>query len=364
MTFFRPLMCLALLLASCSGDEAPTEEFDLSTMLSQLGENVFLPTYRDAASAAEALESAATTYCAAPSDAGLSALEDAFRSAHVAFRAADAFAYGPHTDRPERFGPKIDEFPVETADVQELLTSTDGLALEDFQLRGNRTQGFTVLDYLIFSSEDEVGSWSGRRCEYVVGQSGRVREITAGYVQAWSPEGGDHLGEMVRGEGRYPGVFTAASIVMEQLKFGLEFTRAIRVGKPFGERDAGRLQLDQFEAPNSRGSLAAVRRSVESARSVYLGRYEDRAGQVRDGLGVQDWVGSFRTDLDGPTLAEFDAVIAAIDAIEPDLETAVENDGPAIQNVLDAFRELEATIQVDLAAAVGVSITFSPVDGD
>lgn len=357
---------ILLLLVLCGCVSTPEDPFDREAMLTELGDNVFVPTYEDCATAAAQLEGAATEYCAAPSVQLLTSLRDAFATAHFRFKLAESFAIGPHTDTPPRLGPQLDDWPAEESDVRGLLAASEALSADALSAMGNRVQGFAALDYVLSGPDEELGAWDStpRRCEYAVALSERIVSLSATYLVEWRAGEGDHVGELARGEGRYASVSVAVSILVEQMVYTVENIRELKVGKPFGKRDGGALQPEQFEVPYGRLSNASALAALQSVRNVYEGRYVGADGSERNGQGLQDWLISRRPDLDALILCAFDEAALAQDAISPDLESAITDSPETVESAYQAVKELQMTLAIEFAGALSITVTFNPTDGD
>lgn len=360
----RNWIAIGILVFSGCTEEGDT--FDRQAMMNALGQNVVLPTYRDFATTTDALATTATAFCGAPDVDGLQATREAWEASHHALELAESFAFGPDTDNPPRLGPKVNTWPVRETSVQELLAGTEPLDAASFAVRGSTVQGLPVIAYLLFDERDDADFVAAlasepRRCDYIVGASGAAAQNAAQYVSAWED---GHLEEWSSGTGRYPSVFGASSVLVEQMIFSTENVRELKIGKPFGKRDGGELQPDQFESPYSRTTLQDAEAAVQSVKNVWLGRYVDRSGAAHEGLGVRDWLRARRPEVEARVDAAFATAESTLAAIDPDLETAVTSDAPTVETAYQAVKELQLVLAVEMAAALNITVTFNPTDGD
>lgn len=244
-------LTLALALASC-GTDSSEDTFDRGAMLTALGEDVIVPTYEAFVARADELDAAAAAFCTAPSTEAFDSLRMAFEAAKTPLKHAEAFAIGPHTDPPLRLGPLVDAWPVREEAVDELLASEDAVDREGLQLQGSRTKGFPALGYLLFSPEDPVAAFAEpRRCAYLRGMTADLAANAREYVRAWDVEYGEAgSGEpafrttLAAGGSPFRGVQDAASQMVEAISYVAENVRELKVGKPFGKRSSGEVQLD------------------------------------------------------------------------------------------------------------------------
>ncbi|HJL00795.1 MAG TPA: imelysin family protein [Polyangiaceae bacterium LLY-WYZ-15_(1-7)] len=358
------LFALPALLAVSCGDTAG-DDFDRSAMLRSIGETVILPTYRDFAAGARALDAASAAFCASPSAETLDATQQAFWDAKGFLKEAEASAYGPHTDNPLRLGPRVDFWPARTDSVDALLAAEDAVDAEALASRGAGEVGLPAIGYLLHDptggDEAVLAAFEAdaRRCAYLEGLAAYLVESADAYVTAWDPSGGDHLGELAEGRGLYVDVFRAASHVFEQVLWTIENVRELKLGKPFGKRDGGVLQPGQLEAPYSGRSLQDAIDALRGAEAVYLGR----RGEVQ-GIGLRDWLLTRRPALDAEVQAAFGDAYAALEAVEGPLRQAIESDAAGVEDAYQAVKELQLVLSVDVAQALAITVTFNPTDGD
>jgi len=352
---------LALVVGSCSGGEEP---FDRAAMLASLGQTVILPTYRDFAARAGELDAAAIALCEAPSEATLASTRAAYGATREVFAQAEAFAIGPHTDSPRRLAPKVNFWPVRPDLVEAEIVATTPI---DLDATSSAARGLPALGYLLFGLEGEaaedaaiVAALEGRRCEYLRALTRNLQARADEYELAWSPEGDDFAGQLAEGRGTFASVQASSGVVFEQLVFTTENVRELKIGKPFGKRDGGVLQLGEQEDRLGRRSLADAHANVRSVQNVWTGRYADVQG-----IGVRDWLLARRPALEPEVAAAFDAVHAAFDALgDRSLDQAIAEDPDGVEAVYQAVKDLQTVLAVDVAQALAVTVTFNPTDGD
>jgi predicted lipoprotein len=114
-------------------------------------------------------------------------------------------------------------------------------------------------------------------------------------------------------------------------------------------------QLYRIERSRSSSSLQSVLGALEGIQKIYRGG---------GGLGLDDAVKNLNPALAQRTGEQLDAAIAATRAISVPLEQAMMDNRAAIQNACDKTHALEILFKVDLASALGVTITFTSGDGD
>ncbi len=369
-------VCIALTLCvglfGCGGSSGDT--FDRQAMLRDLGDNVILPTYRDFASRTSALNTSATAFCAAPDAASLTALQAEFGNAKEPLKEAEAFAYGPHIEQPWRLAPLVDRWPPDAPDVADVLAGDDELTDAFIEITGGDNKGLPAIEVLLFGGDlpgegvaprDNAAVLEAfgneRRCAYLTALTRNLAAKAQVYVDVWSPEGEDYIGELVDAGNRevFRSHFDAASTVVDQMIFTVENVRELKVGKPFGKRSSGRLQPAALEAPFSGRGIADALAAIRSSENIYRGSYGGN-----EGLGVRDWLMSRRPDLDAPIQQAYDDAEAALLAIDGPLREAITEDAANVEEAYQAIKTLQTILASELAGAVGVTVTFNPTDGD
>ncbi|MCB9633347.1 MAG: imelysin family protein [Sandaracinus sp.] len=358
----RALLLVSLLLSlSCSGSG---DTFDRAGMLASLGQTVILPTYRDFVTRTATLDDAATALCASPDATTLASARQAYAAARVPLAQAEAFAIGPHTDSPLRLSPKVNFWPVRPDLVEELLATDTPI---DVDATGSAARGLPAIGYVLNGlaqapAEDDaiLAALPGRRCDYLRALTANLEARANEYVTAWSPEGDDFAGQLAEGRGTFASVQAASSVMVEQLVFTTENVRELEIGKPFGKRDAGVLQLDQQEDRFGGRSLADAWDAVRSVENVWRGRYGDDRG-----IGIRDWLLARRPALEPMVEQSFADVHAAFAALgDVTLDVAIAENPTGVEEVYQQIKLLQTILAVEVAQALAVTVTFNPTDGD
>jgi hypothetical protein len=103
-----------------------------------------------------------------------------------------------------------------------------------------------------------------------------------------------------------------------------------------------------------------------SSRELVLAqlRAADRIYRFGEGYGLFALVAQVAPQIEQRVRARFDEALASVDAIDGPLEVVVVRDRNKLERAFRALKELELALKVDLASALGVTLTFSAGDGD
>ncbi len=358
------MIALVLSMACSGGADSAEPGAAKNDVVAALGENVWVPRYRDFQAGAEALAGSVDGFCAAPDGAGLTAAREAWWAAAAPWKQSEALAFGPYTWWEYRFGPVIDGWPADIDALQGLLESE--AAIDDSLLgsMGSTTLGLPPLEWLLYGAELEGFTGDGgRRCALSALLAGQLAADAAGMAAAWDPAGDDVLGTLAD-PGEDDPYFMSPEEVLEEyfnrMVFAVENVRIVKLGKPVGYEDGGGARPELVEAPYSGRSLEHSRDAIRGVLQQWDGAYGGA-----DGLGVVDLLpGGDRERLGGVVQAAAERGLEALDAVPGPLAQAVEQDPAAVEAAIDALVDLQVALQVEAAQCLQVTIQFNDTDGD
>lgn len=336
-------------LLACTGGEDPTllQEAVLTDLAEGLGSTLYASFAEQSQTMAEEVRAA----CTAPSPETLTAAQQAWWAARTPWKQAEVIRFGPTIEYPERFGPKLDDWPVNAAAVDALLAGEQAL---EFESMGTATRGLPVVEYLLWTDQS---AQEPRACEAAVGASQDVSDNAAALSQVWDETWVPWLSDPFDNPGG-PWVLSQNGVDewVNRMAFSAENVRATKLGKPAGDQNGGGLFLEALESRYSGRSTQDAVDAVDGIALVWTGA-EGRKGVRELVLGDAALV----SDLD-TQLAECQQRMGAL---PPDLEHAlVAGELEAIEEAQSCLLALQVLVQVDLAAALNVSIAFNDNDGD
>lgn len=362
-------LCAAVLLASAlfackkDKDDAP-DGGDEGASPQQLAvdgitENVFLPMAAALQASGQALNAQAESFCVEPDGDGLKALQKAWGVARADYKQTEVMGFGPHTLSPWRLASQLDFWPGRPESVDKVLTGDQDLSDPDTELSA-AARGLPAIEYLIFAPEHDADWFAAepRRCAYLLFIAARLSDNALGLRGAWADTFADEL-RVREGTDRYDNIQDAFGAIVNQLAFVVEIMRDEKLGTPLGLKSGGTPQLDKLESPFAERGIEDLRDNLRGVRAAFLGDFDDHVGP-----GV-DSVLSARADAGSePFELHWEAAMAALETIDGPLAQAIERDPASIEAAMEALRALQVYLQVDLAQALNVTITFGGADGD
>ncbi|HJL19968.1 MAG TPA: imelysin family protein [Sandaracinaceae bacterium LLY-WYZ-13_1] len=383
-----------MLLASCDGGDGggdggvDTLAGRKREILGAVGENVVLPTLREAVTAADALESAAQAHAADPSEANRMAAQAAFTDAMAVWQRAELMQLGPAGMggaegavaggmdlRDEIYSwdatstCRIDQETVEDAHAD-----PEAFASEVVNVRG-----LDALEYLLFvespentctalSPINEEGTWDAlsedairqRRATYAHTVAVLVAQQAARLLDAWEPSGGGFVGEL-RTAGDGSELFSSAQQGLNDLAGAMLYldtqTRDMKLAVPAGiSADCtSETCVDDLEAPFSGTSKDHVLANLRAFQALYLGGPPET-----EALGIDDLLVDVGSEMLATQLAEaIAAAITAVEAIDGTLRAAIEAGDPdgAVMDAYAAIGEAQRLFKVDVVTALDIEPT-------
>lgn len=334
------------LLIACTGEDPTLLQ---EQVLGELALGFGSVQYASFAQEAQAMAQSLNAACASPSPETLQSAQEAWWAARAPWKRAEVIRFGPTIEYPERFGPKLDDWPVNAAAVDELLAADTPL---DFETMGTATRGMPVVEYLLWGQDPLA---EGRPCQVLEGAGQDVADNAAALSQVWDESWVPWLSDPFDNPGG-PWVLSQNGVDewVNRMAFSAENVRGTKLGKPAGDQNGGGLFLDGLESRYSGRSSQDAADAVDGIALVWAGA---------DGLGVQALASD--PELANAITAQMQTCQLRMEALPEDLEQALlADEREALESAQACLLDLQVAIQVDLAQALGVSIAFNDNDGD
>ena len=352
------LLAAGLLILSVGCGEGGPDD---SEVLVSLTDQVIVPTYQAAATAALELETALDDLCAAPSDDTLQAAHQAWRDARGAWLRSAAMSFGPVMDR--RSGGLLDWSPVEPERIERMLAENPATTEETVRNTLASTQrGFGAVEYVLFGEValSQLSDSASSRCDYLRALGGVIASETGAIVEEWTVSKNGGPAYQAFFTGRASSSMLASAAVAEVVRTQVFLIRTLtdlQLAAALGLRADG---PDLAAIPGGAGGngLADLRATVLSMRDVYLGDADN------DGLGVSHLVTPLSTAADERMRIRFAGALAAVDAVDGPLRAAVVDRPAQVRAVYDRLLELRRTLNTEVVSLLGIAVGFSDTDGD
>lgn len=349
-----PLLAVGLGLYACGDDSVAT--VDETAVLKDIAEIVAKPSYAALKTASDELRVALDALVAGPSDDLLGAAQKKWKATLTSWNQSRTFAFGPAKD----IEPSIRwHLGADPEAIEESIAAGPPF---DIGALGTSRKGLPALEYLLFDLDGgnaailEKFSGSADRVAFVGALAADLGAEIAALVSAWD-EFASELASAGDGSTVYKSPKDAMDALYNQLIYVADLAIAQIKAPLLGS--TGSVSPELEEARLSDNTLPDTLAHVAAMTSVYEGSYADDSG-----LGVSALVKDRSPELDDQVRNAIRAAKSALEAIPPPLREALLGDPSVLQDAVDKLREVKRLLSSDVASALGVTISFSDMDGD
>lgn len=320
------------------------------------------PAFSQLAEETGSLEQNVAALCDTPSPDALERARNQFRSSVVAYSRAEFIRIGPlgTGDRLERLLFWPDRKGIALRQVQGALAEEDATAADPATLAGKSVamQGLGALEYLLFGTgSDELAAGAPYRCSYAHASSVLIRDLAATISTEWqdeTPQGiAAHLLDPQPGADDYRTTTEVIEKLAATLIHGTEAIRDQRINPILGTAQG---------SPKPRSALFwRSGMTVPALAANFAGLHDFFvAAKFPEAIGsANDWITN-------GALFEFQNAARAAERIVDPLEQAVADPRQlqGLKYMVVITGSLDTLLGQNLAAALGLSVGFSTLDGD
>lgn len=364
-----PIFITASLLWSCNNKtkNENTDNFDVSTILTNVGDNIITPQYSELKSSIAVMKNDFKEFNDSPDVTKLTKLQNSFKTAYSDWQSCSFVNFGNTNITTLRN--VFNTYPTDTGNVNSTFTAAD-LNLESLSYAD--AIGFPALDYILFQGAESeiVNRLSGEAKKFVKNNIDLMATKSSAAFDFWNTSNDDYSTSFKTDNKKSNGSgfsdFVNGYIQdVEILKNGqLAYPAGIIGGFDF-ETGEIKSKPNQSEALYSNYSLELFKAHLTNLENTYKGK--DQLGT--DGIGFDDYLSELGTKRDGLDLNElilgvFTSLQEKCDLLSGSMNDAIKNDPSTTDEIYKKIKELVAYLKVDMTNAVGVQITYIDNDGD
>lgn len=346
---------------------AATGGFNRQALLTNVTDNLILPGHEALLNALRDLEAAARAFAATPDPGTLEAVQKAWLNANLARMAVLTYRLGPVDD--SLLHNRLDNRPARTSFIDnDILAATTPIDVATIDAIGSSSVGLGAIEYLLFdpAGGDAAvvaafgGDGGARRRELLVALTAAMPPKAEELRRIWAADGANYAAAFIAADMDAGELQGSINMLTNQLIGDVEEIVNTRLGMPLGKRSNGALRPDLVEAPYSGATLPRIIATLEGQRAAFTGG---------DGPGLDDYLNFVDARaLDGPLskaiTTQFDAAIAALQAIDGPLETAIYDDPVGVEAAYQEVFDLLVLLKADMVNQMGLTLTFNDSDGD
>jgi predicted lipoprotein len=320
------------------------------------------PSFSQFSEEAGSLELSVIALCRAPSADTLVLAQNQFRSTVVAFSRIEFIRVGPlgEGDRLERLLYWPDRKGIALRQVQAALREEDPTAATAETLRGKSVamQGLWALEYLLFGTDsNDLAAGPSYRCAFAQSAATLIHTLAATLADDWLSTAPMSIeARLLDPKPDYIDVRTPTEVLEKLAATMIHGTEAIR------DQRIAPIISESTGTPKPRSALFwRSNMTVPALAANFAGLHDFFvAAKYPEAIGTENaWVAE-------GALFEFDNAARATAAIVDPMEQAVANPRQlqALKYLVVVTKSLDTLLGQNLAAALGLSVGFSTLDGD
>lgn len=270
------------------------------------------PNYNDINTRSGLLLQAIDSLAANLNNANLAAARDAWRSVRIPWEQAEGYLFGPAEDY--NYDPAIDTWPVNTAELDSLLASSNPLELADIELLQYSLKGYHPIEYILFGvgGSRVPSELTQRHLKYVVSLAKSLFNATTALAGHWDGFAVE-LSTAGAGSARYATRKDAFLAIVSAMKGICDEVANGKMQTPLELNDSSLV-----ESQYAHNATIDFRNNIVGIENAYFGRYNGVYGKS-----IHNLVEAKAASLDYSIRTQITASIAALDAIDPNYGLAI-----------------------------------------
>jgi len=347
---------IGLLIASSFSCKKKVEEepnsFNKTELLSNLTDNIIVPTYLSMEASIAELQKAWTTFTGNQNAANLDNFKDKWLSSNLIFQKAKMFHFGPGLNHGLRDA--CGTFPTDTSKVLNLSAQSNP---DVYILANIDAIGYPAIEFLVFrpSALSLLSSSSNQR-QFINALLDKMKNDLDNVLNDWTSS---YAAQFKQSTGTSS--TSGFSLLINAFNMEYELAKNAKLGITIGKQSLGIAQPQYAEAPYSGKSLLLLEENLKFIKAVFQGI--NTAGS--DGKGFDDYLVSLdKQSLRDEILNEINGALSDFDNLSDNLVVEIENQTSALDDLYTKLQNLVVHFKTDMTSAFGVLITYQDNDGD
>ncbi len=298
------------------------------------------PDYLALEAKAGALNSAVLALNSNITEANLTAAQNAWRAVRVPWEQSEGFLIGPVEDF--NYDPATDSWPVNTAELDSLLASSNPLLLENVDSLQYSLKGYHPLEYLLFGvgGTRTTSQLNARDLQYMISLAKSLSNTTMELRKSWDPnETGNYTEQIITAGSGSVRFVDRKSCFLEIVNAMVHICNEVANSKmevPFAEHDS-----EKAESQYAHNATLDFKNNIVGVQNVYLCKWQSTTGHsLHDLVSVKD------ASLDGAIQSQINSAIEAIAAIDPNYGQAIFTQQGQIQSAQSIINNLIGTLNL------------------
>lgn len=355
---------LAVMGVSCESGDITEDEYQIQYQRQSQLKNIYnyaiQPLCENFIENSELLEESVAVFTNLPNQEHLNAARKTWLSVLKTWKQLELYNVGAVEDSYIHF--EINRWPSDIDRIETLIHSDESIDVNLIASVGSSSKGISAIEYLLFSSKNDqevIGSflepsYGLQRLSFLKALVENLA-IKAKTIQTiWQADQESFIGALENGiSGSQSSITNAMITLTEEIIIS-------KLGVPLGEKSGGQVDVQKLEAFRSESSLIIIQEHLKALHACYTGGFIDDSIK----WGYDDYLKMIgKEDLNLKILEAFETCHDKVGAINTLSESLIQYPDKVVI-LQNAFSELLVLLKVDMANAIGTTVTINDNDGD
>jgi predicted lipoprotein len=351
--------------------------FDRTGMLTNIGNNIIVPSYTAFTADADSLYLAAQLFAATQTSATLLNLQRQWLQATLSWKSCELYNFGPALNNGNAVNIQSD-FIITASAVESAVSNTPAVYDSTFVPKQTTdVRGISAIEYLLFdpvngntailNNYTNNSTASQQRLNYLKGLIQDLRSNAHGLLNAWLPSGGNYIQIFIAANGN--DINSSISFLVNQIVYMNDYMKNYKIGRPLGIRikaSNGPALPTYVETYYSSHAFECMTTNFKSLDNLYFGVGNNGIKQpgFSDLVAAENGQTGTGQPLSSAMRQTLDSLYSQIKAFNVPLESAVINDASQVNNLYVSSKQLLVLTKLDMVNSLGVVLTTTDNDGD
>ncbi len=330
-------------------DPQPVDTVTEAEVLTDFANVLAIPNYADLFAKATTLNTVSIALSASITDQHLAAAQDAWRAVRQSWEQAEAFLIGPVSDFD--YDPATDSWPVNTVELDSLLSSSNPLEVENIDSLQFTLKGYHPIEYVLFGvgGTRTAAQLTARELKYLTSLTQSLANTLSVLVLSWDiNQPGNFTIELFNpgtSNSRFTGKRDVFLAIVDAMSHICEEVATGKMEEPFAAQDS-----EIVESQYAHNATIDFMNNIKGVQNVYMCRYTSTGRSLHNLVSQKD------LSLDNSIQTKITNALNALAVINPNYGVAIFTQQNQILIAQNAINDLSATLD-QLSNFVQINIT-------
>jgi predicted lipoprotein len=362
---------LALIVSCSTSDDSPsggtTDDFDRAALLTNLADNIIIPSYQDFGPKLTTLKGAIESFVATPNQSTLNTARTNWLTAYKAWQHVEMFNIGK-AEALNQYYYFMNIYPVTVSDIE------TGVNTGSYDLNSSNyhdAQGFPALDYLLYGvASDDAGILSKYASDanaqgykdYLTAVIDQMDSLTQQVITDWTTV---YRNQFVNST-QNTATSSLNKFVNDYIFYYEKGLRANKFGIPAGVFSTAPLPEKVEAYYNQEVSKALSLEALNAVQNVFNGKAFNSSAT---GASFKMYLEHLNTNRGGQNLStiingQFNLARTKIEGLNSNFSQQVTADNSKMTDTYDVLQMAVVYLKVDMVQAFNISVDYVDADGD